>query len=310
MQIDRRVLKKLWPNAPDKLVSAVADTSAVVLQKYNINTPLRLAHFLAQISHESNGGTITEENLNYTTAARIAAVWPSRFTQETAQQYVRNPRKLASRVYNGRMGNVAGTEDGYNYRGRGLLQLTGRAAYKELGAKIGLDLEGKPDLAYAPGTALEVAAAEFVHLKCLPACDSDDLRLVTRRVNGGFNGLEDRKRWLAKWKLAIKDFPGELPATQEGIDELDQPAPRGAEPEAPKSIAKSDIGNGAVVAGAGGAATLGMQIWEEIKALPDSLMTALTSVASKPAFWLVLLVVAAAVYIWRRRRNKLIQQGV
>ena len=80
--------------------------------------------------------------------------------------------------------------------------------------------------------------------------------------------------------------------------------------EAPKSIAKSDIGNGAVVAGAGGAATLGMQIWEEIKALPDSLMTALTSAASKPAFWLVLLVVVAAVYIWWRRRNKLIQQGV
>lgn len=228
------VLKKLWPRASGSLVAAIVARAPTVLPKYDINTPLRLAHFMAQISHESGGGTITEESLNYTTAARIAAVWPSRFTPETAQDYVRNPKKLANKVYNGRMGNRPGTDDGYNYRGRGLLQLTGRESYQKLGKKIGLDLETTPSLVNNPDNALEVAAAEFKALNCLPACDDDDIRTVTKRVNGGYIGIDDRRAWLAKWKLAIPELPGDLPATEAEIEEIDKPLPRQADGELPK----------------------------------------------------------------------------
>jgi putative chitinase len=182
--IETATLRRLWPNAPAALIENVAGQADEVFEKHGINTPLRAAHFMAQISHESDGGRITEESLNYTTAARIAAVWPSRFTVASAAGYVRNARKLANQVYNGRMGNAPGSDDGYNYRGRGLLQITGRESYRRIGAGAGLPLEQNPELAYAPQHALEVAAAEFVSLGCLPFCDRDDLRGVTRRVNG------------------------------------------------------------------------------------------------------------------------------
>jgi putative chitinase len=142
--------------------------------------------------------------MSYSTATRIHAVWPSRFTVESAQGYVRDPKKLASKVYNGRMGNVPGSDDGYNYRGRGLLQITGRESYRRIGRLTGLPLEDQPGLAYTPSNALTIAAAEFSSLGCLPFCDKDDVRTVTRRVNGGYIGLDSRKAWLAKWKLAIR----------------------------------------------------------------------------------------------------------
>jgi putative chitinase len=185
---------------------------------------------MAQISHESDGGTITAENMNYTTAARIAAVWPSRFTPESAVPFVRNPKVLANKVYNGRMGNAVGTDDGFNFRGRGLLQITGKESYENIGKLTGLDLIQNPDLANRPDTALEVAACEFEYLKCLPPCDADDIRTVTRRVNGGYIGIDSRRNWLTKWKLALPQLPGELPTTDEGNREInDQHLPREAD---------------------------------------------------------------------------------
>jgi putative chitinase len=199
------LLDKLWPNAPTTLLDAIIEYGPALREKYEINTPLRLAHFMAQISHESGGGTITIENMNYTTARRICQVWPSRFPSEgSAQPYVKNPRGLANKVYNGRMGNRSGTDDGYNYRGRGLLQLTGRESYQRIGKALGLDLAGDPNLVnQPPQNSLEIAAREFKELKCLPSADADDVRAVTKKVNGGYNGLEDRKQWLAKWKKVL-----------------------------------------------------------------------------------------------------------
>jgi putative chitinase len=179
--------------------------SASVFTKLEINTPLRIAHFMAQISHESGGGTISVENLNYTTAARLMAVWPTRFrTAASAKPYVRNPIGLACKVYNGRMGNRAGSEDGWLYRGRGFLQLTGRESYQKIGRTCGLDLEGDPDLALLPEYELLIAATEFVHSGCLKFADKDDLKSVTKRVNGGYIGLDSRAAWLKKWKKEMK----------------------------------------------------------------------------------------------------------
>lgn len=229
MTIDAALLRRMWPRAPEPLLAAVVAQFSRVATKYQLNTPLRLAHFLAQVSHESNGGTITQENMNYRTAQRIAAVWPSRFSAASAQAYVGNPKKLASKVYNGRMGNRSGTEDGYTYRGQGLLQLTGRSSYVELSALVGVDLVTHPEFAFAPQYALEIAAAEFKKLGCLPACDADNLSAVTKRVNGGLIGLDSRRAWLSRWKQALPELPGD-PAASEDTDTV----PRGA--EAPKAV--------------------------------------------------------------------------
>ncbi len=240
MQLDLATLKKLWPGASPALLADIAGQSGAVFTRFNINTPPRVAHFMAQISHESNGGTITEESLNYTTPAHIAAVWPSRFTTETAQAFIRKPRELANKVYNGRMGNRPGTDDGWNFRGRGLLQITGRESYQRVGGLVGLDLENSPSLVNAPDKALLIAASEFVSLKCLPACDIDDIRTVTKLVNGGYIGIDSRRAWLAKWKLALPDLPGELPPDAAEIAQIDAPLPRQADgdPEHPTSSDK------------------------------------------------------------------------
>lgn len=229
--IDRATLKRLWPNAPNKLVEAVASQSPQVFARYRIDTPLRVAHFMAQISHESSGGYIAEESTNYTTPQRIVAVWPRRFTVETAQAYVRRPRDLANKVYNGRMGNRTGTDDGYAYRGRGLLQLTGRDAYRIAGERLGLDLVREPRLAIDTCHALEIAAFEFTYLKCIEPADRDDVVGVTRRVNGGTTNLADRKRWLAKWKQALPELPGDPSEIEE--NEID---PRGNDAPPPAEI--------------------------------------------------------------------------
>jgi putative chitinase len=201
----RDILKKLWPRAPDTLINAILQYGPGIASDYQINTPLRVAHFMAQISHESGGGTITEENMNYTTAKRIQQVWPSRFpTLGSAEPYVRNPRGLANKVYNGRMGNRSGTDDGFNYRGRGLLQLTGRESYQRIGKSLDLDLENEPTLVNdPPQNSLQIAAAEWFKLGCGPLADRDDIRAETKKINGGYNGLEDRKQWLVKWKNAV-----------------------------------------------------------------------------------------------------------
>lgn len=302
MKLDKDTLVKLWPNANSALTDGIVNSSSTILDKYQINTPLRLAHFMAQISHESDGGTITEENMNYTTAARIAAVWPSRFTPESAQAYVRNPRALANKVYNGRMGNVAGTDDGYNYRGRGLLQITGKESYQNIGNLTGVDLVKNPGMAFAPQFALEVAACEFKYLKCLPACDADDIRTVTKRVNGGYIGIDSRRAWLAKWKLAIPDLPGELPKTEEEINTIDAPLPRQADGDpATKTMKTSTEGWAAVVATITSIATALGQAVDSIKPL-----------LGNPNILIALAVagIAAGVYIWFRRRNRLQQDHV
>ena len=157
--------------------------------------------FLGQILHESAMLTRIEENLNYTSAARICAVWPSRFkTTDDAEQFVRNPIGLANRVYGFRMGNEE-PGDGWRYRGRGLLQVTGRDNYRALGRVLGMPLEKDPDLLTRPDLALRASVAWWEGN--IPDGVVGDIQRVTRRVNGGTVGLEHRAALSAKAKDAL-----------------------------------------------------------------------------------------------------------
>lgn len=197
------MLSRRWPRAPHGLIDAIVASAPAVLDRYKINTPRRLAHFMAQVSHECGGGTITEENLRYS-ALRMTQVWPSRFrTVAAAQPYAYNPKALANKVYNGRMGNRPGTDDGWNYRGRGLIQITGRDGYQQVGKVAGLDLVANPSLANDPKSALEIAAAFWTWKRLNAVADTNNLTAVTRIVNGGSTGLADRQAWLARWKAEL-----------------------------------------------------------------------------------------------------------
>jgi putative chitinase len=203
-------LSRLWPNGDARipgLRAGIVAAAPEVFAKYGIATPLLAAHVMAQISHECGAGHEVVENLNYT-AARMMQVWPSRFpTLAAAAPYAGNPRALADKVYNGRMGNAAGSDDGWNFRGRGASQTTGREGYARLAKATGLDLVAHPDLVNDPAHFLECGVADFVLCGCLPFAKTDDVVNVTRRLNGGTVGLAQRQAWLAKWKTALGSSP-------------------------------------------------------------------------------------------------------
>ena len=166
-------------------------------QKYDINTPKRQACFIGQCMHESGGFKILQENLNYSATA-LMRTWPSRFPDlETADKYAHNPQMIASKVYLGRMGNVT-PEDAGKYIGRGLIQLTGKENYENCGLGLGVDLLGHPDWLATPKYAA-LSAGWFWNKKGLNAL-VDDIETMTKRINGGTIGLDDRK---AKINMAL-----------------------------------------------------------------------------------------------------------
>ena len=199
-------LYNLWPHGDQHihgLRDAMAAQSPVVFPKYGFTSNLVIAHFIAQISLECGAGTEVEENLSYS-AQRMCQVWPSRFpTINAAIPYAHNPRVLANKVYNGRMGNVLNSNDGWNYRGRGATQTTGHDGYKALGGKLNLDLLARPETVNDPQHFLECGVADFVLCGCLPWAEADNVAQVTRHLNGGYTGLSDRIAWLSKWKAAL-----------------------------------------------------------------------------------------------------------
>ncbi len=191
-------------------------------KEFKINTPRRLRHFLSQLAVESVHFTRLVENLNYS-AKRLVQVWPNRFPDiKTATNYASNPRQLANKIYGGRMGNIH-PDDGYKYRGRGYIQLTGRENYTKAGAALNLDLVNNPDLAATHKNAARIAAwywaskgineivdrdaNETVILDSVKAAKTwelDDVKQATYKINGGYNGLEEREFELYK---AAKLFP-------------------------------------------------------------------------------------------------------
>jgi putative chitinase len=159
--------------------------------KYDINTPKRQAAFIGQCAHESANFKILQENLNYS-AEGLMKTWPSRFpTKEVADQYARQPTKIAGKVYNGRMGNTS-EEEAAKYFGRGLIQLTGKDNYERCGLAIGIDLLSNPDLLLDPRYAA-LSAAWFWNKHGLnELADGQEHGQITKRINGGTLGLDDR----------------------------------------------------------------------------------------------------------------------
>ncbi len=172
--------------AQARIVGALSPVFAPTLDEYHINTTLRIAHFMGQVAHECAGFRTTEE-----------------FASGAA--------------YEGRedLGNIH-DGDGKRYKGRGLIQLTGRANYREIGAKMGLPLEDEPELAAEPAISLKIACEYWKKRNINTPSDIDDLIKVTRLVNGGLNGLEDRREYLRKAKNALAVIEGIRVAVSEG----------------------------------------------------------------------------------------------
>ena len=160
-------------------------------EKYQINTPKRQACFIGQCMHESGGFKFLRENLNYSAKA-LMNTWPSRFPDaDIAEKYARQPEMIANKVYSGRMGNTE-DGDGAKYIGRGLIQLTGKDNYKAFGEAIGEDLVANPQLVEEPRYAA-LSAGWFWNRKQINLlADSMDIDTMTKRINGGNIGIQDR----------------------------------------------------------------------------------------------------------------------
>ena len=189
-------IEKLEGIIPSKVLEELPN----VIERFGINTTLRLAHFLSQCGHESAGFKAVSENLNYS-AQGLKRVFPKYFPANLNESYARKPEKIASRVYGGRMGNgPEATGEGFKFRGRGYIQLTGKNNYRRFSDFIGEDLVANPDLV-ATKYPLTSAGFFFHSNNLWSICDKGATDAVvtelTKRINGGTNGLADR---IAKFK--------------------------------------------------------------------------------------------------------------
>lgn len=197
-------LEKLVGHIPQHVLNQIPS----VVEKFGINTPLRLSHFLAQCGHESGGFKIVNENLNYSTKGLMTTFKKYFPNKLLAEQYQRKPEAIASKVYGNRMGNgPESTKEGYKFRGRGYIQLTGKENYIAFGKSINEDLTKNPDKV-ATDYPLLSAAWFFTKngLDKLSDLGSNDdvVEKITRRVNGGTNGLEDRIKHFNEYYSLLK----------------------------------------------------------------------------------------------------------
>jgi len=196
-------LQNLKGHVPDAVIAQIPDTA----KKFNITNPLRLAHFLAQCGHESGGFKAVSENLNYS-ADGLKKIFGKYFPGNLNESYAKQPEKIASRVYGGRMGNGdESTGEGFKFSGRGYIQLTGKQNYTNFAKFIGEDTVSNPDLV-ATKYPLASAAFFFDSNKLWSICDkgADDATVtaVTKRVNGGILGLNDRIKHFNEYYNLLK----------------------------------------------------------------------------------------------------------
>lgn len=185
-------LSKLQGHVPDKVI----DQIPAVAEKFGVNTPLRLAHFLAQCGHESGGFRLTQENLNYS-AKGLQGIFKKYFPSEAiALQYQRNPQKIANRVYASRMGNGdEASGDGYKFRGRGYIQLTGKTNYSAFDKTVDDDITTNPDLVATKYPLLSAAwfwSKNGLNTIADAGATDEVVTKATKKVNGGTIGLVDR----------------------------------------------------------------------------------------------------------------------
>lgn len=225
-------LYNLWPHG-DSVVpglrEGVARSAPVVFPKYGITTSLVVAHVMAQFSEESGCGVEMVENMNYS-AARLLKVFSTHFTPAQAIAMQHQPRVIADQAYGGRMGNAKPpSDDGWDFRGQGFSQLTGRGNYVALSKATGLDLVNNPEFLRYPAHALDCAVGDFIMCGCLPYAVKDSLVGVSSMLNVGhfvsdpskINGYSMRAAQLALWKHALgpdlskpPNYDISFPATQ------------------------------------------------------------------------------------------------
>lgn len=200
--LDDKVIDKLKGHVPDDVIDQIKNDHV----KFNISSSLRLAHFLAQCAHESGGFKTVEENLNYSEKG-LKGTFPKRFSDSECASYAHNRQKIGARAYADKNGN--GNEasgDGYTYRGRGYIQLTGRANYDAFKTFIGDDVVTHPDLV-ATKYPLDSAAFFFIKNNVWAKCDNGAtdavVEVVTRKVNGGVNGLDERQKYFDKFHALL-----------------------------------------------------------------------------------------------------------
>ncbi|MCX7109916.1 MAG: glycoside hydrolase family 19 protein [Proteobacteria bacterium] len=208
MKIEASQLLTICPACKPDVADGLAQCLPGVLEKYAIDTPLRVAHFLAQTGHESAGFREFVENLNYS-ASGLQGTFPKYFHQVSTAAYAHNPEKIANHVYADRMGN--GNEasgDGWKFRGRGMIQLTGRENYTAFSKHSGKDAIQDPDFLSTPEGAAESAAWYWLERNINKPADADDVVEVTKLINGGTLGLDERKALLVKAKEVVKQMFG------------------------------------------------------------------------------------------------------
>lgn len=202
-----KALKQLAPHARDNYLDAIRQGTQLFKQ-HGITTPQRMAHFLAQAMQETGAFTVLRENMNYS-APRLIVIFgvghhTARVTKAEAEKLAHHPEAIAERVYG--LGNpkkakeLGNTKagDGFLYRGNGILQTTGRGNHRRMGQACGVDFEGNPNLVTAPEHALKPALQEWTEGNLNVFADKDDIRTITRRINGGLNGFEQRKAFFKK----------------------------------------------------------------------------------------------------------------
>lgn len=202
-------LKKFAPRARADYVAALMGNIYLLRTTGILENSYRICHFLAQVGHETDGLTILRESLTYKTAKRLREVWPARFRDKSdadLKPLLKDPRRLGDAVYLGRMGNTQ-SGDGYDYRGGGYLQTTGRAAVAKYCERLGLD--PSPSLLDDPSVTLQFACLEWADSRCNEHADENDLTKVSKAINTGSAtgnvkpvGMDSRQEWFAKaWSI-------------------------------------------------------------------------------------------------------------
>jgi putative chitinase len=197
-------LNKLKGHIPDTVIGQIPG----VMEKFQINTPLRLSHFLSQCGHESGGFKAVNENLNYGAKGLMTTFKKYFPTEALAKQYERKPELIASKVYGGRMGNgVEATKEGWKFRGRGYIQLTGKDNYKAFDAVVTENILENPDLVATKYPLLSAAwywNSRKINATADLGAGDDVVTKVTKLVNGGTIGLEDRKKHFKEYYDLLK----------------------------------------------------------------------------------------------------------